>query len=111
MTSDRLVTLLRFLEDDPGDAFTRFALAQEYAKRGDVEQALTHYQTLRAEQPEYVGTYFHLGKLLEKAGQKDAALAVYREGIAAAGRVGDQHARAELQDALMKAEMGWDEED
>lgn len=107
---DRIETLLQFLVEDPDDAFTQFALAQEYARRGDAERALGYYRALRSRHPEYVGTYYHLGKLLEKVAQPDEALAVYREGIAVAQQAGDQHARAELQDALMKAEMGWDEE-
>ena len=105
---DRIQTLLGFLADDPGDAFTRFALAQEYAKKGDTQAALEQYETLRREQPDYVGTYYHLGKLLAATGATDDALAVYREGIAVAQNVRDLHARAELQDALNKLEMGWE---
>ncbi len=106
----RIETLLQYLVEDPDDPFTQFALAQEYARCGDSERALGYYQALRSRQPDYVGTYYHLGKLLEQAGQLERALEVYREGIAVAGRVGDGHARAELQDALAKAEMGWDDE-
>ncbi len=110
MATNRIDTLLRFLAADPEDAFTCFALAQEYARQGDHARALQYYQSLRTSQPDYVGTYYHLGKLLERVGQQDAALDIYREGIAAATRVHDLHARAELQDALLKAEMGWEDD-
>lgn len=110
MTNDRIETLLQFLVEDPDDAFTQFALAQEYARLDDWERALGYYRALRSRRPAYVGTYYHLGKLLEKLGQHDEALAVYREGIDVAEQAGDQHARAELQDALLKAEMGWDDD-
>jgi len=106
----RLDTLLAFLEEDPSDAFTRFALAQEYARSGDTEAALRHYETLRREQPSYVGTYYHLGKLLDSLGRKDEACSVYREGIAEATRARDLHARAELQTALLAAEGLGEEE-
>jgi tetratricopeptide (TPR) repeat protein len=109
---DRIPLLLGFLADDPGDAFTRFALAQEYAKRGDLDAALEHYTTLRAEQPDYVGTYYHLGKLLERMERRGEAEATYRSGIEVATRLRDAHSRAELNDALLNLEgLGWDDDD
>ncbi|MCA0270275.1 MAG: tetratricopeptide repeat protein [Bacteroidetes bacterium] len=104
----RIPLLEQFLADDPSDAFTRFALAQEYAKSGDLDAALGHYEALRREQPDYVGTYYHLGALLRQAGRLDDALVVYREGIAAATAAGDAHARSELQGVLLNAELGDD---
>lgn len=106
---ERLDTLLAFLAEDPSDAFTRFALAQEYARAGDLDAARAHYETLRREQPTYVGVYYHLGKLLETLGQPGEAAAVYRSGIAEATRARDLHARAELQTALLAAEGVGDE--
>jgi tetratricopeptide (TPR) repeat protein len=107
---DRLETLFHFLEEDPGDAFTLFAIASEYRKRGDLEQALVFFNRLVAEQPDYVGTYYHLGKVLEEMGQRDDAIDVYRKGITVATGQRDTHARAELQDALMSAQgIGWDD--
>ncbi len=109
---DRIPTLLGFLADDPEDAFTRFALAQEYAKRGDLEQSLGHYQALVREQPDYVGTYYHLGKLLEAVRRKGEAEQVYRAGIAVAERLRDAHSRAELNDALLNLQgLGWDDDE
>ncbi len=109
-TNPRIEALLAFLASDPDDAFTLFALAQEYARAGDLHHALAHYRRLRTMHPAYVGTYYHLGKTLEKVGLRDDALAAYRDGIVVATEVGDLHARAELQDALAKCEMGWDDD-
>ena len=102
---DRLATLRQFLDDDPDDPFTRFALAQEHAKRGDADRALAFYQDLARDRPDYVGTYYHLGGLLRSLGRGDEALAVYRDGVRAAAEAGDAHARAELQAALLDAEF------
>ena len=108
--NDRLAALLAFYEEDPDDAFTRFALAQEYLKRGRDAEALRFFEALRAEVPEYVGTYYHLGKLYERLSRTDAALAVYRDGIAVAGRQGALHDQAELRGALLEAEgLGFDD--
>lgn len=110
--TDRIPALLEFLAVDPGDAFTRFALAQEYAKRGEADQALSHYTALVQEQPDYVGTYYHLGKLLEMVGRADEAEQTYRAGIVVAERLRDAHSRAELNDALLNLQgLGWDDDE
>lgn len=107
---DRLVTLQEFLRDDPDDPFTRFALAQEHAKRGESEAALDFYEGLVRDRPDYVGTYYHLGALYRALGRDDDALATYRAGVAAATAQGDTHARAELQGALLEADgLGFDD--
>lgn len=108
----RIDALLAFLEEDPNDPFTRFALAQEYLKAGRTDDALAFFEKLIDEDPEYVGTYYHLGKLYERLGRREEARATYRAGIVVAQRQRDAHARAELQDALLKVEgVGFDDED
>jgi len=110
LMTDRLVALLDFLEDDPNDEFTRFALAQEYAKRGNREEALRYYEHLVETSPGYVGTYYHLGKLLEDLDRTDDAKDIYRTGIRIAEEQRDAHARAELNDALLQLDgLGWDD--
>ena len=108
--TDRLSALLEFLKEDPNDEFTRFALAQEYAKRGDLGEALRYYEELVKTSPDYVGTYYHLGKLLEDLERTDEAKEAYRNGIRVAEEQRDLHARAELNDALLKLDgLGWDD--
>lgn len=107
---DRLKALLQFLEEDPKDSFTRFALAREYLKMDRPEEALKFFEGLVEEDPNYVGTYYHLGKLYESLGRKDDALRTYRSGIAVAQRQRELHALSELQDALLHAEgVGFDD--
>ena len=107
---DRLALLHDFLRDDPDDPFTRFAIAQEHAKRGDAAQALATYQALVRDRPDYVGTYYHLGALQRQLGLDDDARQTLRAGVAAATAAGDAHARSELQGALLEAEgLGFDD--
>ena len=108
---DRLDALLDFLREDPDDPFTRFALAQEYRKRGDTAVALRAFEALATDRPDYVGTYYHLGKLYEETGRPEDALRTYRGGIEQATAARDPHARAELQSALLEAEMDFDEDE
>ena len=107
---DRLAALRAFLDDDPDDPFTRFALAQEHAKRGETDEALGYYEALVRETPGYVGTYYHLGALYRALGRDDEAQDTLRAGVAAATAAGDAHARSELQGALLEAEgLGFDD--
>ena len=111
MSLDRLHALRAFYEEDPADPFTRFALAQEHRKRGEIGEALRFFEGLLSDDPDYIGTYYHLGKLYESLGRGEEAKRVYRQGIEVAGRLRDAHARAELQDALLQAEGVGDEGD
>ena len=107
---DRLESLLQFYEEDPQDPFTRFGLAREYQKRGDIGRALEFFEGLVDTDPEYVGTYYHLGKLYEQEGRKEEAKAIYRRGILIAQRTRERHAESELRDALLQAEgIGFDD--
>ena len=110
MQSTRLAKLLEFLENDPNDPFVLYALATEYNTSNDTEQALGYYLKLVSEHPDYVGTYYHLGKLQEKLGESESALATYQKGMTAARNKRDMHAFSELQGAYNSA-AGLDYED
>jgi tetratricopeptide (TPR) repeat protein len=109
MSADRLDQLQSFYEDDPDDPFTRFALAQEHLKHENVEEALAFFEELVETDPDYVGTYYHLGKLYERLDRKEDALDTYEQGIEVAREQREQKTLSELQDAKLKAEgMGFD---
>ncbi len=96
------------LAESPQDAFLRFALAKEYEKEGADAGAREIYEALVAEVPDYVGTYYHLGKTLERLQEPAAAWQVYTTGMAVTKRLGERHALSELAGARL--ELG-DEED
>ena len=110
MQSTRLAKLLNFLESDPNDPFVLYALATEYNSANDQAQAFHYYLKLVSEHPDYVGTYYHLGKLYEKTGQTDLALETYQKGMLSARTKRDMHAFSELQGAYNSA-AGLDYED
>ncbi|MEP0549085.1 MAG: tetratricopeptide repeat protein [Rhodothermales bacterium] len=108
---DRLDTLLDYHREDPDDPFVRYAIAQEHLKRGETNEALACFERLADEHPDYVGTYYHLGKLYETLGRPDEAIRTYRTGVDRAGQASDLHARSELQGALLEAQgIGFDDE-
>lgn len=108
MQADKITRLRSFLEMDPGDSFTRFALAMELKKSGNPDEAEKVYEELLQHDPDYVGVFYHLGKLREEQQRSDEARKTYRDGIACAERVGDAHAASELKQAL--AELEWDDD-
>ena len=104
----RLDQLLTYYEEDPNDSFIQFALAAEYRKLGRLQDAVDTFERLKAQDAQYVGLYYHLGKLNEEMNHVERAIQIYREGIVVANGVSDLHARAELQSALLEAEMSED---
>lgn len=104
----RLEKLLDFLKTNPEDTFILFALAKEYEKMGKDTEALIYYDKLLETDEQYVGAYYHLGKLKERAGEVEAAFATYKKGMLVAQRAGDQHAYSELAGA--KLNLGDDED-
>ncbi|MHB1179839.1 MAG: tetratricopeptide repeat protein, partial [Daejeonella sp.] len=77
----RLQKLLNFLRDEPHDPFLKYALATEYLNANDPDQALYYYEDLISNHPDYVGTYYHLGKLYEQLDRKSDAIETYKKGM------------------------------
>jgi tetratricopeptide (TPR) repeat protein len=100
MASTRLDILKSMVEQNPSDSFSRYGLAMEYRNGGDLEAAISEFRSLIAVNPNYGYAYFHGGQTLERLGRIEEAAEMYRAGIEAADRSGDQHARSEIQGAL-----------
>ena len=109
MYPSRLEQLLKFLEDDPNDAFTLYAIATEY-RNTDKQKAKEYYDKLLAEHENYVGTYYHAASLYNELGQADEAEKIYKKGMQISRQEGNLHAFSELQQAYNKM-MGLDYED
>jgi tetratricopeptide (TPR) repeat protein len=106
----RLEKLLNFLENEPNDPFLKYALATEYLNSNDLEKALSYYEDLLNNHPDYVGTYYHAGKLYERTDRKDDAVLTYQKGMEVARNAKDMHAFSELQSVYNSA-IGLDYED
>lgn len=104
----RLDQLLSLHNNNPTDSFLLFAIAKEYEKLEQTERALNYYLDLLKGDPDYVGTYYHLGKLYEHLAEPEKAFATYTNGMQIAKQQKDQHALSELAGARLN--LG-DEED
>ena len=100
MNKSRLETLREFLNSNPTDAFVRYGLAQEYLKQGDAGTAVEEFRELLRGNPNYAAAYYHCGQALQKLGRLDEARQTYLQGIDVTGRLGDLHAKSELEAAL-----------
>lgn len=101
MAKNRIPELAKRVKEDPSDSFSKFALALELKKIGESGKVLTLFRDIEMNNPEYVGVYYHLGALYEEMGENIKAINTYKKGIEVAGRKNEQHARSELQSALM----------
>ena len=97
---NRIEKLLEYMETADKDSFLQHALALEYIKIGEDEKARNLFNELLLREPTYVGSYYHLGKLLERVGDFDKAIRIYKRGMEEAKKAGDNHAYNELMAAL-----------
>ncbi len=96
---DRIEKLKQFLTVNPADSFVQHALALEYIKLGADAEAKKVFEDLLHQNENYVGSYYHLGKLLERADAKQDAIRCYEKGMLKAKEARDQHAYNELRAA------------
>ncbi|MEO5942568.1 MAG: hypothetical protein ABIP30_02000 [Ferruginibacter sp.] len=96
----RIEKLLEFMKTADKDSFLQHALALEYIKVDDDDEARKLFNEILLREPTYIGSYYHLGKLLERVADYDRAIRVYKRGMEEAKKAGDNHSYNELQGAL-----------
>lgn len=102
---ERIEKLKSFLQESPGDSFLKHALALEYIKAGNDEEAQQLLESLLHNNPAYVGSYYHLGQLLERKKMDQQALQCYKTGMEQAKKAGEQRTYNELKSACDELEM------
>ncbi len=100
----RIEKLLEYMKTADKDSFLQHALALEYIKIGNDEEARKLFNELLLREPTYVGSYYHLGKLLERVADYEKAIRIYKRGMEEAKKAGDNHSYNELQGALEEIE-------
>jgi Flp pilus assembly protein TadD len=96
----RLEQLQKLLEREPNDTFLLYGIALEHKKAGAFEEALNFLSRVTELDPGYCYAYHQRGLIHEARGDIAAAKQAYHDGVAAATKKGDAHAREEIAAAL-----------
>ncbi len=107
--SKRMEQILAMLAEEPNDAFLRYGLAMEHASLGDDEAAAKHLLELIALDPAdpYIPAFLMAGQILVRLERESEAVAVLKQGLAAATKAGTPqalHAHGEMQGLLATIE-------
>jgi Flp pilus assembly protein TadD len=103
--STRLEQLQKMLAREPNDTFLLYGIAMEHKKAGDEKTALQMLEKVITIDPGHGYAFFQRGQILEMSGDSAGAKQAYTDGIAAAIKSGDAHARSELEGALSQLQL------
>ena len=101
---NRIEQIRQFLLRQPNDSFLQHALALEYVKLDMDAEARKLFEEILHRDPSYIGSYYHLAKLIEKNGERDLAIDWYEKGMQAAKKAGDEKTLNELRAAKEELE-------
>jgi predicted Zn-dependent protease len=105
MDNSKITALREILEQDSRNVLARYGLAMEHAGQGETAAAMTEFDRLRADHPDYTAGYFMAAQTLAKAGRDAEAKQRLVDGMACARRTGNQHALREMQAMLDEMEI------
>ncbi len=99
----RLEMLEKLIASGNADSFARYALALEYRKQGQLDDALSQFETLREADPTYLAQYLMAGQILLELRRPTDARVWLERGVELARAQGDGKALGELESALEEA--------
>ncbi len=96
----RIETLKQYLADDPTDDFSQYALALEFEKLGNIADAISNLEQILKRNPNYLASYYQLGKFYESEKDSSKATSAYERGMEIALKQNNQKTLNELRSAL-----------
>jgi Tfp pilus assembly protein PilF len=103
-STPRMRQLQQMLQRQPDDPFLLYGMAMEYKKADEPARALEYFGKVLRRDPNYCYAYYQRAQVHESLGELDQARRALREGLEAADRSGDGHARQEMEAALAMLE-------
>ncbi|MFO7847925.1 MAG: tetratricopeptide repeat protein [Balneolaceae bacterium] len=97
--------LARNIQKDPEDTFSKFALALELLKAEEVKKAQMLFEAVLEQDPEYLGVYYHLGKLCQQRGDYQRARSLFEKGRTLAEKKNELRTKSELSEALIQLQF------
>jgi len=107
---DKIKRLALNLKKNPKDSFSKFALALELLKRNQVSKAVVLFESILKQDPDYLGVYYHLGKLYQQMGNHQQAGELFTTGIDLAEKQQNSRTGLELAEALENLKIETDYE-
>ncbi len=95
---NRIQQLEKYLEKDPKEAFSNYALALELVDIDDVK-AEKLFDYLLEEHPNYTATYYHAAAFQTELGNIEKAQEIYENGLKVLKSTDEAKASQELQNA------------
>jgi Tfp pilus assembly protein PilF len=100
----RVEQLKEFLAEEPGDVFTRYALALEYMTVGQTDAAEKEFLEVLKLKKDYLPVFYQLGKLYESRNDIENAIAIYQSGMEIASEQNNVKTLNELKGAVEELE-------
>ena len=98
--TDRMSQLRNMLESEPDDAFCLYGIAMEYAKAGQTDRAIAHFDRTIEVQADYCYAYYHKARCLLDDDRTEEARSTLEAGLDQARESGDIHAEGEIEALL-----------
>jgi len=108
-SNNRIKQLATAVQQNPDDTFSKFALALELLKLNRVEKAQLLFEAVLKQDPEYLGVYYHLGKLYQSREMYEDAMQLYRDGAELADKQNNLRTKSELHEAIMQLQFEMDD--
>jgi predicted Zn-dependent protease len=96
--------IAKLLAAEPDDAFLHYSMAMQLAKENRADDAVQHFERVIELDPTYTAAYHHKANTLIGRARHAEARQTLAAGIQAAIRVGNQHARSEMEELLASLE-------
>ena len=100
----RIEAFEQMLARGQDSAMLRFSLGREYIAQGDPATAIGHLEQAVVHDPDYSAAWKALGQAHDHAGDPDAAIEAWNQGIRAAESRGDKQAVKEMRVFIRRAE-------
>ena len=97
---ERVGMFKQVLEIDPQDQVANFGLGSIYLETGRYEEGLKPLKTVIEAHRDYSAAYLLLGKTWEKLSNREEAIEIYKQGIAAASKKGDLMPLKDMQNRM-----------
>jgi Tfp pilus assembly protein PilF len=99
---NKISRLAKNIQKDPSDTFSKFALALELLKDDRVEKAQILFEAILKQDPDYLGVYYHLGKLYQSREMYNLAKEMFTDGVKVAQKKNESRTKSELSEALIQ---------